>query len=51
VALILTRRTASASMPDHYRRYAEIGSISDGSLFLTFPTRALTSQHVMPSAG
>ena len=30
---------------------AATGSISDGSLFRTLPTRALTGQHIMPSAG
>jgi hypothetical protein len=30
---------------------AATGSMRDGSLFLTLPTRALTGQHTMPSAG
>jgi hypothetical protein len=30
---------------------AAIGSISDGSLFLTLPTRALTGQATMSSEG
>jgi hypothetical protein len=30
---------------------AVIGSIKLGSLFLTFPTRALTGQHVIASDG
>jgi hypothetical protein len=30
---------------------AVIGSISDGSLFLTLPTRALTGQQIIPSEG
>jgi len=37
--------------PSYWVRYAEISSIRVGSLFLTLPTRALTGQHVICSAG
>jgi hypothetical protein len=44
----IPRRATEAGLEPYA---AAIGSIRLGSLFLTLPTRWLTGQHVMPSAG
>jgi hypothetical protein len=46
------RAQREARNPQLLRAYGNtIGSISVGSLFLTFPTRALTGQQIMSSEG
>jgi hypothetical protein len=46
-----TRAFAVVSYEQAVEPFKTIGSMSDGSLFLTLPTRALTGQQIISSEG